>query len=205
MASRMTLAVRDTLVKGVQLRREVGPQDGSISMLFSWKGTVSTETTLRPITDDDQAFLRRVYASTRAEEMAVVPWSDQEKEDFLRFQFDAQHKYYLEQFPRAAFDLILSGGEPVGRLYVDRRDDEIRLIDIALLPEHRGGGLGGAIMRRILAEGAETGKLVRIHVEHDNPAMRLYRRLGFDKIEEQGVYHLMEWTPDPTEEVNLVG
>lgn len=160
---------------------------------------MNTETTLRSITPEDQAFLRRVYASTRADEMAAVPWSEEEKEAFLRFQFDAQHKYYMEQFPRAAFDVIEKDGEPIGRLYVDRRDDEIRLIDIALLPEHRGGGFGGAIMRRILAEGAASEKLVRIHVEHDNPAMRLYRRLGFEKIEEQGVYHLMEWTPGSRE------
>ncbi len=156
---------------------------------------MSEATTLRPITPEDLPFLRRIYASTRADELAAVPWSEREKDDFLRFQFDAQHAYYMEHFPRAAYDLILKGGEPIGRLYVDRRDDEIRLIDIALLPEHRGAGLGGAIMRGILAEGAEAGKLVRIHVEQDNPAMRLYRRLGFEMIEEQGVYHLMEWTP----------
>ncbi len=153
------------------------------------------ETTLRPIRDDDQELLLRIYASTRADEMAQVPWSTKEKDDFLRFQFGAQHKYYIEQFPRAAFDLILLDEEPIGRLYIDRRDDEIRLIDIALLAEHRGSGLGGSIMRQILAEGAAAGKLVRIHVEHNNPAMRLYLRLGFEKIEEQGVYHLMEWTP----------
>ncbi len=157
---------------------------------------MSTRTTLRPITPEDQELLLRIYASTRADELAAVPWSEQEKQDFLRFQFDAQHKYYQEHFPRAAFDLILKGGEPIGRLYVDRRDDEIRLIDIALLPEHRGGGLGGAIMQGVLAEGRESGRLVRIHVEHNNPAMRLYLRLGFEKIEEQGVYHLMEWRPE---------
>lgn len=157
---------------------------------------MSTRTTLRPITPEDRDLLVRIYASTRSEEMAVVPWSDQEKDDFLRFQFDAQHKYYMEHFPRAAFDLILLDGDPIGRLYIDRRDDEIRLIDIALLPEHRGGGHGGAIMNNILAEGGQAGLLVRIHVEHNNPAMRLYRRLGFEKIEEQGVYHLMEWAPE---------
>ncbi len=154
------------------------------------------ETTLRPIEPEDRELLLRIYASTRAEELAAVPWSEQQRQDFLRFQFDAQHKYYMKHFPRAAFDLILLRGEPVGRLYVDRRDDEIRLIDIALLPEHRGRGLGGAILRDVLAEGAESGRLVRIHVEYNNPAMRLYRRLGFERIEEQGVYHLMEWTPD---------
>ncbi len=158
---------------------------------------MATRTTLRPSSPADRELLYRIYASTRAGEMAVVPWSEQQKEDFLRFQFDAQDKYYREHFPRAAFDLIVLDGEPVGRLYVDRRDDEIRLIDIALLPEHRGGGLGGAIMRDVLAEGEESGKLVRIHVEQDNPAMRLYLRLGFCKIEEQGIYHLMEWQPGP--------
>ncbi len=160
-----------------------------------------TATTLRPITAEDRELLLEIYASTRAQEMAVVPWSEQQKGDFLRFQFDAQHKYYQEHFPRAAFDLILKDGEPIGRLYVDRRDDEIRLIDIALLPEHRGSGLGGAIMRAVLAEGRESGRLVRIHVEHNNPAMRLYRRLGFEKIEEQGVYHLMEWRPEKEQEL----
>jgi ribosomal protein S18 acetylase RimI-like enzyme len=158
--------------------------------------TPHAATTLRPIEPGDRELLLRIYASTRAEELAAVPWSEQQRQDFLRFQFEAQHKYYMQHFPRAAFDLILEGGEPVGRLYVDRRDDEIRLIDIALLPEHRGRGLGGAIMRDVLAEGAASGRLVRIHVERGNPAMRLYRRLGFEKIEEQGVYHLMEWAPD---------
>ncbi len=149
----------------------------------------------RPVKAADQEFNRRVYASTRAEEMAMVPWSDAEKEAFLRFQFDAQKTYYDEHFPDATFDLILLDGEPAGRLCVDRRQDEIRLIDIALLPEHRGVGVGGRIMRSILVEGEEKGLLVRIHVEQNNPAMRLYQRLGFEKIEEQGVYHLMEWTP----------
>lgn len=160
---------------------------------------MSTETTLRPITEQDHSLLLKIYASTREEELEAVPWSLEEKLNFLQFQFDAQHKYYQEQFPQANFDLILLDGEPIGRLYIDRREDEIRLIDIALLPEHRGSGLGGSIMRDILAEGQKTGLLVRIHVEHNNPAMRLYRRLGFEKIEEQGVYHLMEWSPEPEE------
>ncbi len=92
-------------------------------------------TTLRPVTPDDHELLYRIYASTREDEMAQVDWTREQIEDFLRFQFEAQHKYYMEQFPDAAFDLILLDGEPVGRLYVDRRDDEIRLIDIALLLE----------------------------------------------------------------------
>lgn len=158
---------------------------------------------LRPITEADRDFLYRLYASTRAEEMAQVPWSEEEKERFLRFQFDAQHRYYQEQFPDARFDLVVAAddprGTPIGRLYLHRRDDEHRLIDIALLPEHRGKGLGGKLMAGVLAEAAAAGKKVRIHVEHNNPALRLYRRLGFRKIEDQGIYHLMEWRPEDTE------
>lgn len=150
---------------------------------------------LRPAGDDDLPFLCRVYASTRWEELAGVPWTDEQKEAFLRFQFEAQHTYYREKFPDAAYDVIEAGGEPVGRLYVDRRADEIRLVDIALLPEHRGRGLGGRLLDDLLAEARAAGKPVRIHVEMNNPALGLYRRLGFTEIEEQGVYYLMEWRP----------
>lgn len=156
---------------------------------------LTVRTTLRPVRDSDREFLLRLYASTRAEEMSVVPWSDVEKDAFFRFQFEAQSTYYAQQFPDAAFDVVEFEGEPVGRLYLDRRDDEIRLIDIAFLPEHRGRGLGGELMAEVLAEGQSKGLPVTIHVEHNNPAMRLYKRLGFQKIEEQGVYWLMEWTP----------
>ena len=151
--------------------------------------------TFRPIRPQDEAFLLRLYASTRQEEMALVDWSEEQKEAFLRFQFEAQHQYYQQQFPEARFDLILLDGEPAGRLYLHRRPDEIRLIDIALLPEHRGRGLGGALMRQILADGEEVGLPVRIHVERNNPALRLYHRLGFESIEDQEVYYLMEWRP----------
>lgn len=151
----------------------------------------------RPIADEDQEFLYGLYASTREEELAGVGWSPEEKETFLRMQFGAQHRFYQEQFQAARFDLILLDGEPVGRLYVDRREDEIRLIDIALRPEHRNAGIGGSLMRDLLEEGQEVGKPVRIHVERFNPALRLYQRLGFQRIEDQGPYFLMEWAPEP--------
>ena len=149
----------------------------------------------RPIGEEDLPFLRELYASTRADEMVVVPWDEAQKRAFLEMQFEAQHTYYLEQFADASFDLILQDGEPIGRLYIDRRDDEHRLIDIALLPAARGRGIGGSIMRRLLDEAAAESKPVRIHVEQHNTAMRLYERLGFERIEEQGVYWFMEWQP----------
>ncbi len=150
----------------------------------------------RDITDDDLPFLFRLYRTTREDEMAQVPWSESEKQAFLEQQFAFQHDYYTKNFGKASFQLVLLDGEPAGRLYLDRRDDEIRLIDIALLPEHRGQGIGGGLMGDVLAEGRRSGLPVRIHVEQNNPALRLYRRLGFERVGDVGIYYLMEWDPN---------
>jgi GNAT superfamily N-acetyltransferase len=151
---------------------------------------------LRPITASDEAFLRRLYASTRAAEMAVVPWSEEQKDAFLRMQFDAQHRFYRSRYGRARFDVIEKDGEPIGRLYVDRGENEIRIVDVALLPEHRGRGIGSARMREILDEARTEGKRVVIHVERENPAHRWYVRLGFRVVEDLGIYFRMEWTSE---------
>lgn len=151
----------------------------------------------RPITPEDQELLFRVYASTREEELSVVEWEPGQKEAFLRQQFDAQHRWYQENYEGAEFLVILRDAVPAGRLYIVRWEKEIRLVDIALLPEHRGGGVGSAILRGILAEGRAAGKPVTIHVERFNPALRLYERLGFVPIEERGPYLLMQRAPGP--------
>ena len=156
---------------------------------------MSYNVTLRPITADDQEFLSDLYASTRQEEMALVDWPAEKKAEFLQMQFQAQHTFYMEQFKGAAFDLLVLNGQPIGRLYLDQRVDELRIIDIALLPDYRNQGLGSRLMKGILAEAEAAGLPVRIHVEHYNPARRLYQRLGFKEIETNGVYYLMEWTP----------
>lgn len=152
--------------------------------------------TLRPVTPGDEAFLYRVYASTRTRELASLDWDNAQKEAFLQMQFAAQHRFYLEQFPQAEFRIVYLDGEPIGRLYADRRDDEIRIVDLALLPEHRNQGTGTTLLREILTEGQRTGLPVRIHVEGRNPAMSLYHRLGFRKVGEHGIYHLMERSPE---------
>ena len=152
----------------------------------------------RPITPDDTEFLYAVYASTRTEEMALLDWADAEKETFLRSQFKAQHQAYQDTYPGDEFLVILLSGRPVGRLYVGRWKEEIRIIDIALLPECRNGGIGSTILGDILAEAARTDQRVTIHVEMFNPALRLYRRLGFVPRGEHGVYHFMEWSPPPS-------
>src|SRR5262245_11356372 len=107
--------------------------------------------TFRPIGPDDEPFLYRVYASTRTEALAPLDWDAAPKEAFLRMQFNAQHRYYQEQFPDASFQIILADNCPVGRLYVQRRPEELRVIDVALLPEHRRAGIGSALLNDLLA------------------------------------------------------
>lgn len=149
----------------------------------------------RPIVDDDRPFLRELYASTRREEMAQTDWPQDQIEMFLSEQFHAQHMHYMQHFAKADFDLILRDGEPIGRLYLDEWEEEFRIIDIALLPEFRGRGIGGRILKDILEKAFAAGKAVGIHVEQNNPAMTLYQRLGFEMVEEQAVYHLMRANP----------
>lgn len=149
----------------------------------------------RPSTDDDLRFLALVYVSTRVEEVARTGWPIEMQHQFLAHQADAQHRHYRGHYPDAEWLVIERGGAPIGRLFLEEWASQIRLIDIALLPEARGGGIGGAILADMMAMAAEAGKPLTIHVERNNPAMRLYLRHGFAKIDEHGVYDLMEWRP----------
>ena len=148
---------------------------------------------LRPITETDEPFLSDLYASTRTEELAPVPWSEEQKRSFLEMQFRAQAIHYRTHYSSAQFLIIEKEGKSIGRLYIHRRPDEIRIVDISLLSEHRGNGIGTALLRDVMQEGEMSGRPVSIHVEHFNPAMRLYDRLGFRHVDTYGVYHLMEW------------
>ena len=148
---------------------------------------------LRPATPLDQPFLIAVYTESREAELAATGWSNEEKSAFCRSQFEAQDAHYREHFPRCEFLVIEENTQPIGRLYLDRRPDEIRLVDIALLKDRRGRGIGGRLIQGILDEAANNGLMVRIHVERSNPARRLYDRLGFMVEEEGEVYDLLSW------------
>jgi ribosomal protein S18 acetylase RimI-like enzyme len=151
---------------------------------------------LRPARASDRALLFEVYASTRAEELAVVPWPEPTKQAFLAQQFEAQDVHYRRHYPDASFEVIEVDGEPAGRLYVDRLDEEIRIIDIALLPGFRGCGIGAALLRELIDEAAGAGKRLSIHVERENRARTLYERLGFTVVaDDGGIYVLMERSP----------
>lgn len=147
----------------------------------------------RRMNEDDLPFLGSLYASTRTEELAPLPWSAEEKRAFLEQQFRAQHAHYMQHYPDADWLVVEREGAPVGRLYLERWPSEIRIIDIALMPGARGTGLGRAMLEDVQALAARDGLGVGIHVEHNNPAMRLYLRLGFSRREDKGVYHLMHW------------
>lgn len=159
------------------------------------------ELTFRPITEADIPHLYETYASTRVEELALVPdWSEADKAVFLTQQFNAQHQYYQQVYKNADFQIIEYNKQPIGRFYIqwDFKPTEVRIIDIALLPGFRGKGIGTAILNNIFEKATDLRKSVTIHVEYNNPAMRLYERLGFRKIGEfNSVYYLMEWMPAP--------
>ena len=151
--------------------------------------------TLRAAGAADAEFLLRVYASTRQGELAATGWSAAQLDAFLRQQFAAQDGYYRRHFPQAQFAIVQSEGADAGRLVVDRDDDEIRLLDIALLPQYRRRGLGGAMLRALLAEATASRRRVSLHVECNNPALALYAKMGFVAVQDAGIYRLMHWHP----------
>lgn len=158
------------------------------------------EVTLRPAQAEDTAFQIAVYASTRAEEMALVSWSGEQVQAFVQMQFEAQRRHYTAYFPNAEYSIILRQEVPIGRLIVSRSSAEILLMDIALLPEFRQAGIGTSLMRALMAEAQQAGLPLRLHVEINNPARRLYERLGFYPIGEQGIYIEMEWRAGSSQE-----
>ena len=156
------------------------------------------QVSLRPTTDADLDFLCRVYASTRTEELRATDWSEEQKAAFLRMQGEAQHRYYRESYAGASWDVVLVDGRPAGRLYLVEWESELRLIDIALLPEFRNAGAGSRLLRALMDRAAAAGKPLTIHVERFNPALRLYAQLGFVvAADDGGVYLRLEWTPPP--------
>jgi ribosomal protein S18 acetylase RimI-like enzyme len=147
----------------------------------------------RVIEPRDEAFLRRLYRSVRDPELALTDWDEARKSAFANQQFDAQDKWYREQYRGAELLLILRGGEPVGRLYLYATATQLRVMDVALIPEARNAGLGTALMRHVQARAARDGSAVTLNVEIFNPARALYARLGFREEAAAGIYVTMRW------------
>ena len=154
--------------------------------------SVSNGVALRPATSDDQQFLMRVYRTTREEELKLVPWNEEQRQAFVAMQFHAQDSYYRERFPDASYDVITLDGEAIGRLYVLRNDEQIRIMDINVMPEFRNAGIGGALIQNLMEEAKQTNRPLRIYVEKFNPSYQLFQRRCFVPIEEGDVSDLLE-------------
>jgi ribosomal protein S18 acetylase RimI-like enzyme len=155
---------------------------------------------LQPVGTADDGFLLALYQSTRATEMVSVPWSDEQKRAFLKGQFEAQRLDYTTRFPSAEHSIIVSDDEPIGRIWIDRRDEEIRLLDIAILPRWQNAGIGATLLERLQQQAKEAGLPLRHSVYATNhEALRFYRRLDFVVVEDFQTHMLMEWSPRVTQ------
>lgn len=152
---------------------------------------------LRERVEADGPFLCQLYASTRWEELTPVPWPEEHKLAFLADQFAKQHTHYLQHYPGAYWLVIEVDGVSVGRVYLYPTEKEIRLMDIALVPERRDQGVGTALLQALAAQADAGGRIVSLHVEPNNRALGLYRRLGYAEIEARGYYLYLERRPRP--------
>lgn len=153
---------------------------------------------LRPVTPEDDAFLLGVYDNSRDAELSQVEWPPGRREMFVKSQFRAQHSEYMRRFPDAEYYVVLFDDTPAGRLWTGTAGDEIRLLDIAILPPFQNKGVGTLLFKRLLAEADRTQKTLRHVVFYDNPgALRFYQRLGFVVVEEVGAHIHMERLPSP--------
>jgi ribosomal protein S18 acetylase RimI-like enzyme len=159
--------------------------------------------TLRAATPDDESFLRSLYASTRADELQAAGLPAAQQEALLALQFNAQQMAYGAQYPEADHQIVLVNGEPAGRLLVNRSREEIRLVDISLLPQYRNRTIGASFIRQLQTEAQGSGIPLTLHVARTNPAVRFYQRLGFLQTGETGSHLQMAWRSQPARKSTL--
>lgn len=154
---------------------------------------------LRAAANEDESFLYAVYASTRQAEIAALPWPPEAKAGFLRTQFEAQRKHYASVYPAAEHSIVAIEGEPAGRLYVDRQASQILIVDLTLLPEFQGRGIGRSLVSALQHEAASSGKTLTGSVARWNPAAVFWQRMGFDLSGGDEMYSRISWSPDSNE------
>jgi ribosomal protein S18 acetylase RimI-like enzyme len=165
---------------------------------------------LRDATAADLPFLLELFASVRTPELAASGWTEAEKRTFCDRQYALQDRHYREHFAGARCLVVQAGSTPVGRLYRAAVGDNLYVLDIALVSQARGQGIGTTLMRDLCAEADRGGLTTILHVEPANPAKRLYERLGFVAGATAGVYCEMRRAPTraeprPDERVNAGG
>lgn len=152
----------------------------------------------KPVGPDDQEFLYQVYVSTRQAEVAAWGWAPAQQEAFFRMQFQAQTRSWQATYPGADSRVILHNGEPAGRLIINRSPSNIAVVDIAVLPQFRGAGIGTQMIRELQAEASQADLPLCLRVAIDNSqAMRFYHRLGFVPVASNQVYYSLEWRATP--------
>jgi ribosomal protein S18 acetylase RimI-like enzyme len=151
---------------------------------------------LRPATPEDRDLLYRVYASTRSDEFAALDWDEGTVAALLRSQFEIQDRAYREKYPAASFSIVVVDDVSAGRMYVADRPEAIRLIDIELLSDYRGRGIGTRLIRELQDRARSGGRTLRLSVARTNRAHALYRRLGFREVAGNDAYVELEWRAD---------
>lgn len=149
----------------------------------------------RPATPDDEAFLLELYTSSRGDDLRGLGWAEERISEFLAMQYEAQQKFHENDYQEATDEIVLCEGERAGRLLVDRRAQEIRCVDIALLPAFRDQGVGSFLIRQLQDNAKAERKPLRLQVIRFNRANSLFERLGFERTSETGTHFQMEWTP----------
>jgi ribosomal protein S18 acetylase RimI-like enzyme len=152
---------------------------------------------LRAVAPADDNFILSVYFSTRADELQQVPWTAEQKEAFVKMQFAAQKEHYAAAYPQATHDVICVEETAVGRIYLDRGQESLHILDLTVLPQYRNQGIGSTLLRRLLEEAGQSSKAATIYVETFNPSVRLFERLGFEKVQEKDFQFLMKWQAKP--------
>jgi ribosomal protein S18 acetylase RimI-like enzyme len=147
---------------------------------------------------EDEPFLYELYRSARIEELSQTGLPPEQLDQLIKLQFTAQQHHYREAYAEAEEIIIEVEARPIGRLLVYRSDLEARLVDIALMPEWRGCGIGSELIGRLQQEAASAGKPLTLHVAKSNRAMRLYERLGFKVADDTGSHYFMRWVSNLT-------
>jgi ribosomal protein S18 acetylase RimI-like enzyme len=138
----------------------------------------------RPVTEADNDLIFRLYASTRAAELDMVPWDDEQKRAFLESQYAAQCRGYRENYAHATHEVLSQGANDIGRLYVSRQADGIHILDVTIASEARNAGIGTRVIGELIEQAGELP--VSIYLESFNPSRRLFERLGFRITAENG-------------------
>lgn len=152
---------------------------------------------LRPCVASDDAFLIGLYRRTHEEMFNALEIPRDQLEQILQTQFAAQQEHYRAVYPKADFDLVILGSEPIGNLYALRGLEQYVLVDINLLPDQRNSGIGSHLVEQLISEAQAARKPVHAKVRRGNPAWRLWQRLGFKKVYDDGVYLSIEYPLKP--------